>query len=230
MLCLLTVMCVPFCSYVHVVSVQDGREHRVPLKLKWQVIVSCILWVLGVKPGTFVKAAKSFNWAVSPTQSLLLPAAPTLSAERLLSTTVDSSGLGHVFEVWWRRSLCLHGPLPESDFTFLSAMHFSKTEAKKHRSRISRIAQKGWKSRLLSEFQAHSDNPHAGVSTVVQDPELPLPERIHLPGVCRLQLIWCVGKNSPGFSTDPDKSLSQSLSTVSYTYLQLNCSLPGSPR
>lgn len=74
-------------------------------------------------------------------------------------------------------------------FAFLSAMHFSKTEAKKHRSRISRIAQKGWKSRLLSEFQAHSDNPHAGVSTVVQDPELPLPERIHLPGVCRLQLI-----------------------------------------
>lgn len=73
---------------------------------------------------------------------------------------------------------------------FLSAMHFSKTEAKKRRPRISRTTQKGWKSRLLSEFQAHSDNPHAGVSTVVQDSELPpLPERIHRPGVRRLQSV-----------------------------------------
>lgn len=46
---------------VHAVSVQDRREHQVPLKLKLQVIVSCILWVLGVQPGTFVRAAKSFN-------------------------------------------------------------------------------------------------------------------------------------------------------------------------
>lgn len=72
---------------------------------------------------------------------------------------------------------------------FLSAMHFSKTEAKKCRSRISRTAQNGWKSHLLSEFQARSDNPHAGVSSVVQDAELPLPERIHLPGVRRLQAV-----------------------------------------
>lgn len=36
------------------------EERAKPLELKLQAMVSCTMWVLGVKPGAFVRAAKCF--------------------------------------------------------------------------------------------------------------------------------------------------------------------------
>ena len=53
-------MCVPACLYVHCMcaGAPEARKRVLdPLELELQTVVSCMMWVSGMKPGSLVRIA-----------------------------------------------------------------------------------------------------------------------------------------------------------------------------
>lgn len=99
-------ICVPGCTYTTYmqVPVEARRDRSPPLELSLQAVVSCLMWVLGTKPGFSAKAVSAISRrAISPA-----PAQQLLSDKKDDSSLLGHFGVSEVtqegkhFTEWWQ--------------------------------------------------------------------------------------------------------------------------------